>query len=68
MNRKGGMPPVISGIKRAGNILINSNEFSSGINAFESKNCFDDYVFISFIKDKITFIHRKENNLIEMQV
>jgi hypothetical protein len=33
--RKRGMSPIISGVKRAGNILITSGEFSSGIKAFE---------------------------------
>lgn len=29
------MSPIISGVKRANNILITSGEFSSGIKAFE---------------------------------
>ena len=38
--RKRGMSPIISGVKRAGNILITSGEFSSGIKAFEPyKDC-----------------------------
>ena len=34
-NKKRGISPIISGVKRANNILITSGEFSSGIKAFE---------------------------------
>lgn len=67
MKRNRGMSPIISGVKRARNILLNSNEFSSEIKAFEPKEYFNDYPFITFVKNKIKFIHGREANLVEAQ-
>lgn len=35
MKRKRGRSPIISGVKRANSVLVDSSEFSSGIYAFE---------------------------------
>ena len=38
--------PTISGVKRAGRILINNSDFSSGIRAYDGPHTVDDFTII----------------------